>query len=210
MGNRRFTPLFLRLSVLSLWATGQAMAHHLPPGMEDVDEFANEPFTAALTHPFTGADHWLAALAVGLMVWSWGRKTGFQSSALFTLAMAAGMVAGRSGFQLPLMETGPAVSVILAGCVVAGAQFFTNKAVLTLAALTGAWHGVAHGFQMPTAAPAGLYELGLTLSSGALALTAGLIATQLPSTSTRLALPRWAGTGLVAAGTALLVSGLAS
>ena len=124
MGKRRFTPLFLRLSVLPLWAAGQAMAHHLPPGMEDVDEFAGEPFTAALAHPFTGADHWLAALAVGLMVWSWGRKTGFQSSALFLLAMAAGITAGRNGFQLPLMETGLAVSVMLAGCVTAGARFF--------------------------------------------------------------------------------------
>lgn len=180
------------------------MAHHQPPGMEDADEFAGEPFTAALTHSFTGADHWLAALAVGLMVWSWGRKTGFQSSALFVLAMAVGIAAGRNGFQVPLMETGLAVSVILAGCVGAGSRFFPPKALLTFAALTGAWHGIAHGLEMPANAPAGLYALGLTFSSGAIALTAGVIATLLP------ALPRWAGTGLAAAGTALLVSGPAS
>jgi len=176
--------------------------------MDDVDEFADEPFTAALTHPLTGADHWLAALAVGLMVWSFGRKTGFQSTALFVLTMAAGITAGRAGFQLPLMETGLAVSVILAGCVTAGARFFSSKAVLTLAAVTGAWHGVAHGLEMPAAAPAGLYALGLIVGSGAIALTAGLLATQLPAS--RPALPRWAGTGLVAAGTALLLSSLAS
>ena len=76
MGKRRLTRLLFRPALLLWWAAGQAMAHHQPPGMEDVDEFADEPFTAALTHPFTGADHWLAALAVGLMVWSWGRKTG--------------------------------------------------------------------------------------------------------------------------------------
>lgn len=118
------------------------MAHHLPPGMEGVDEFADAPihsFTAALTHPFSGADHWLAALAVGLMVWSWGRKTAFQSTMLFVLAMAAGIVVGRHGFQLPVMETGLAVSVILAALAAAGtARLVSSKAVLTLAALTGA------------------------------------------------------------------------
>lgn len=208
MRNRRFTPYVLRLAVLPLWAAGQAMAHHLPPGMEDVDEFADEPFTAALTHPLTGADHWLAALAVGLVVWSWGRKTGFQSIALFVLTMAAGIGTGRAGVQLPLMETGLAVSVILPGCVIAGAKWFSSKSVLALAALTGAWHGIAHGLEMPAAAPAGLYALGLTLASGAIALTAGLLATQLPAS--RPALPRWAGGGLAAAGAWLLLSSFAA
>lgn len=207
-GKQRFAAHLLRLAVLPLWAAGQAIAHHLPPGMEDVDEFADEPFTASLVHPFSGADHWLAALAVGLMVWSWGRKTGFQSIAFFVLAMTAGIAAGHHGFHLPLMETALAVSVILAGCVTAGARFFSRKAVLTLAALTGAWHGVAHGLEMPANAPSTLYALGLTLSSGAIALTAGIMATKL--TTWRAALPRWAGTGLVAAGTALLVSSFAS
>jgi len=208
MRNRRFTPFVLRLAVLPLWAAGQAMAHHLPPGMEDVDEFTDEPFTAALTHPFTGADHWLAALAVGLVVWAWGRKTGFQSISLFILAMAGGIGAGRTGIQLPLMETGLAVSVILLGCVVAGSKWFSSKAVLSLAALTGAWHGIAHGLEMPAAAPTGLYAVGLTLASGALALTVGLLAAQLPAS--RPALPRWAGGGLAAAGAWLLLSSFAA
>lgn len=208
MRNRRFTPFVLRLAVLPLWAAGQAMAHHLPPGMEDVDEFADAPFTAALTHPLTGADHWLAAVAVGLVVWSWGRKTGLQSTALFVLTMGAGIGAGWTGVQLPLMETGLAVSVILLGCVIAGAKWFSSKAVLALAGLTGAWHGIAHGLEMPGAAPSGLYALGLTLASGTIALTAGLLAAALPAS--RPALPRWAGGGLAAAGAWLLLSSFAA
>ncbi len=208
MRNPRLSTLVLRLAVLPLWVADQAMAHHLPPSMEDVDEFAGEPFTAALAHPWTGADHLLAAVAVGLLIWSRGRKTGFQSTALFMAAMAAGMGAGRTGFQLPLMETGLAVSVILFGCVIAGARWFSSRTVLVLTALAGAWHGVAHGLEMPAAAPAGLYALGLTLASGTIALTAGLLATQLPAT--RPALPRLAGGGLAAAGAWLLLSSFAS
>lgn len=207
MRNRRLVPSLLRLAVLPLWAAGQAMAHHLPPGMEDVDEFSDEPFVAALTHPLTGADHWLAALAVGLVVWSWGKKTGFQSGMLFVLAMGAGIAAGRLGLRLPLMEAGLAVSVILSGCVVAGARWFSAKTVLALTALTGAWHGLAHGMEMSADAPAGLSVLGLTLGSGAIALTAGILASQLPAS--RPALPRLAGGGLAVAGTWLLISCLA-
>jgi urease accessory protein len=210
MRKRRLSPLLLRLAVLPLWAAGQAMAHHLPPGMEEVDEFADEAFSMALTHPLTGMDHWLAAVAVGLTVWVWGKKTGFQSTALFVLLMAVGTIVGRAGLQLPLMETGLAVSVILAGCVIAGAKWFSSRAVLSIAALTGAWHGIAHGLEMPAAAPVGLYTLGLTMGSGLIALAAGLLATRLPDVQEKPALPRWAGRGLAALGTALLVTSFAS
>ncbi len=210
MGNRRFTTFFLRAAVLPLWAAGQAMAHHLPPGMEEADEFADEPFATALSHPFTGVDHWLAALAVGLIVWSWGRKTGLQSGLLFVLAMAGGISAGRSGLRLPLMETGLAVSVILGGCVVAGPRWFSRNAVLALAALTGAWHGMAHGVEIPAAAQGGLYGLGLVISSAGIALMGGGVACLLPAPGERPLLPRLAGGGLAAAGTWLLFSSLAA
>ncbi len=82
MGKSRFASLLFRTLLPPILATGQAMAHHEPPGREEVDEFAGEPFTAAFTHPLSGVDHWLAALVVGLIVWSWGRKTGIQAARL--------------------------------------------------------------------------------------------------------------------------------
>jgi urease accessory protein len=209
MGTRRLTTFLLRTAVLPLWAAGHAMAHHLPPGMEEADEFAEPTFAAAVVHPFSGADHWLAALAVGLSAWSWGKKTGLQSTGLFVLAMAGGIVAGRAGFHLPMMETGLAVSVILGGCVVAGARWFSAQAVLALAALTGAWHGIAHGVEWPaTASP--LHASGLVLGSALIAFSAALLASWLPASASRPALPRWAGRGLAAAGAALLAVSFAS
>ena len=208
MGTRRLTPFLLRTAVLPWWAAGHAMAHHLPPGMEDIDEFAEPTFAAAVAHPFIGADHWLAALAVGLTAWSWGKQTGLQSTGLFVLAMAGGVVAGSAGFHLPMMETGLAVSVILGGCVVAGARWFSAQAVLTLAALTGTWHGMAHGVEMPaTASP--LYASGLVLGSALIAFGAWLLASLVPAPACRPALPRWAGRGMAAAGAALLAISLA-
>jgi len=178
--------------------------------MEEVDEFAEPAFAAAVLHPLSGVDHWLAAVAVGLIGWSWGRKTGGQSIGLFVLAMAGGITAGQAGFHLPLMEAGLAVSVVLGGCVVAGSRWFSAKSVLALAALTGAWHGMAHGMEMPAAVPAGPYATGLVLGPALLATLTALLATRLPAAASRPALPRWTGRGLAAAGVALLVSSFAS
>jgi len=209
MGTPRLTLFLLRTAVLPLWAAGHAMAHHLPPGMEEIDEFAEPSFASAVMHPFCGADHWLVALAVGLSAWSWGKKTGLQSTSLFVLAMAGGMAAGRAGFHLPMMETGLAVSVILGGCVVAGARWVSAQAVLVLAALTGAWHGVAHGLEWPATASAPDAS-GLVLGSALIAFSAVLLASRLPTPASRPALPRWAGRGLAAAGAALLAVSFAS
>jgi urease accessory protein len=208
MGKSRFASLLFRALLLPILVTGQAMAHHEPPGMEEVDEFAGEPFTAALTHPFSGADHWLAALAVGLLVWSWGRRTGMLAGTVFVLAMLGGMVAGRECGPIPLMESGLAVSVILAGAVVAGPRWFSRRTALAVSAATGLWHGLAHGMEMPGAAPAGAYTLGLVLGSGFIVLLAGLSVARLPAH--RPEWPRWAGGSLAAAGTWLLLAGIAS
>jgi hypothetical protein len=44
-------------------------AHHLPPGMEEIDEFAHQALPSALTHPPAGHDHWgTAFIVMGLLV----------------------------------------------------------------------------------------------------------------------------------------------
>jgi hydrogenase/urease accessory protein HupE len=50
-----------------LLAAPLALAHHLPPGMEEVDEFGNETLRSQIIHPFTGLDHWM--LTLGIASW---------------------------------------------------------------------------------------------------------------------------------------------
>ena len=50
-----------------LMGTPLALAHHLPPGMEEVDEFGNETLRSQIIHPFTGLDHWM--LTLGVVSW---------------------------------------------------------------------------------------------------------------------------------------------
>ena len=97
---------------------------------------------------------------------------------------------------------------MLAGCVVAGGRWLSSRVVLTVAAATGMWHGLAHGMEMPTACSPPVLMPGAGAGSGGIVLLAGGLATRFPAQ--RPELPRWAGGGLAAAGAWLLVSGLAA
>ncbi len=206
MALRRPLSLLLRAALLSAAATSQALAHHQAPNPDEIDEFASTPWSASLAHPLSGADHWLAALAVGLLACSWGRPAATRTAAAFTLSLGAGIAAARLGASLPWMEFGLAASVGLAG--VAAARRCAPRPALALASAIGAWHGLAHGAEMPATSAPLLYALGLTLSSGTIALAAACAATAQPPALA--ALPRWAGATLAAVGAGLLFSNLAA
>jgi len=76
---------------------------------------------AGLAHPVFGLDHLLAMLAVGL--WA-AQQQGTARWALpltFVVTMLFGGLAGFAGFEMPLMETGIAGSVLALGLLVAPA-----------------------------------------------------------------------------------------
>ena len=98
------------LAVLLVALAGQAMAH------SGHDE-------SGFLHPFTGVDHVLAAVGVG--VWAFllaSRKTALAVlvPASFLIMMAAGAVAGFAGIKLPLAEAAILTSVFVIGGLIAG------------------------------------------------------------------------------------------
>ena len=70
-------------------------------------------------HPFSGLDHILAMVAVGLLAAQLGGRALWAVPASFVAMMALAGVAGMSGIALPLAETGIALSVIVLGGAVA-------------------------------------------------------------------------------------------
>jgi urease accessory protein len=178
-----------------------ALAHHTPEGMEDVDEFADDAFLSAVQHPWTGIDHLLAALAVGLMALAWGRKLGGWSIVSFLASMAAGLCAGRLGLALPLQEQGLAASLLLCGGLILGVKWLSSRGLIAIVTAVGFWHGAAHGGEMSANASAFLVGSGLLIGTASISLVGW--ATHL------LAKPRWisslAGASVAAAGAWLLV-----
>lgn len=164
-----------RLSALLIAALGvsSALAH---PGHPDAFGF-NDGFA----HPFSGIDHLLAMLAVGL----WAAQN--QRSALwvlplsFPLMMVAGALLAFAGVALPGVETGIAASVAVLGLLIAFAirlPVWASAAVVSVFAL---FHGYAHGSELPHGASALWYGVGFVAATALLHLSGlaiGLVAGQ--------------------------------
>jgi urease accessory protein len=125
-------------------------------------------YLAGLTHPFTGFDHLLAMLAVGVWAAQLGGRAKWLVPASFIACMAVAASVGMSGIALPLVESGIATSVLLLGLLIA----FSIKLPIVLSAsivgLFAAFHGYAHGAEMPLLSTPWVYGIGFVLSTAAL------------------------------------------
>ena len=203
MKNTRLGKTFVTAFAFLL-SVPAAMAHHLPPGLDEVDEFAENAFMSALKHPITGLDHWLAALAIGFIACSLGRKQGVQSLVAFIVCMACGVFLGHAGMTVPFLEQGLAASVILAGAALVGASFLSREGLGMTAGLVGFWHGLAHGSEMPTVFNPVSYGFGLCFGSALIAFSAWIPDGTMPTKNVLLG--RIAGGSLAAAGTGMLIA----
>ncbi|MDB5433168.1 MAG: urease accessory protein [Caulobacter sp.] len=156
-------PALAGTSGLLLLAT-PALAH---PGHEQAATFA-----AGLSHPFSGLDHMLAMLSVGLWAAMRGGKAVWAWPLAFVTAMIGGGALGLAGLQLPLVEPAILASVIVLGALTATAVRAPVLAGAALIALFGLAHGFAHGAEAPLGSPA-LYAIGFVIATAGLHL-AGL------------------------------------
>jgi urease accessory protein len=106
-------------------------------------------FMTGLEHPWSGLDHVLAMIAVGL----WGAQLGnpaiWALPITFPLVMSLGAMMGLIGIPLPGIEIGIAVSAIVLGLMVLGE---VRPKLIVAAILVGCFavfHGHAHGTELP-------------------------------------------------------------
>src|SRR6188472_3160872 len=76
-------------------------------------------FTHGFGHPFSGLDHVLAMVAVGLFAANLGGRALWLVPLSFVAMMAVGGALGISGADMPFVEIGIAASVIVLGLAVA-------------------------------------------------------------------------------------------
>ena len=108
-------------------------------------------FEAGFLHPFTGTDHLLAMVGVGLWAAILGGRARWALPAGFLSTMAlGGALAMNLGLGLTAAAVEPAIlaSVILLGAVVALALRAPVVVALPLVGLFGLAHGAAHGAEM--------------------------------------------------------------
>ena len=150
-------------------------------------DHAGAGLLAGFAHPFTGFDHLLAMLGVGL----WSRQQGRVALLpAFVLMMAAGAL-----IQIDVpVEMGIAASVALIGALLAAAVRLPAGAALALVGAFAFLHGQAHGRELPQLASAA----GFLLASGGLLLAGRALGSPVVS--------RVAGAAIGAAGLCLLTA----
>lgn len=125
-------------------------------------------FEAGVTHPFTGFDHLLAMLAVGMWAAQQGGRAQWSIPLAFVAMMTLGGILALTGVHLPMVETGIATSVLVLGLLVTFSARLPLAAGATLVGIFALFHGHAHGTELPLAASPVEYALGFILATAAL------------------------------------------
>lgn len=152
----------LFLSAAALMAmTGLAQAH---PGHD------NSGLLNGFVHPFTGIDHIMAMVAVGLFAAMLGGRARYLVPSSFVVMMVAGAVLSFSGFVLPFVETGIFASVIALSAVVALRWNASLSVAMGLCGFFAVFHGFAHGSEMQVNEAGFGYGAGFVIATAALHL----------------------------------------
>lgn len=187
------------VAAVLLGLTGIADAH------TGVHAFAADGFASGLSHPFSGLDHLLAMVAVGLWAASLGRAARWAVPAAFVGLMTLGATIGINGLALPAVEPMIALSVIALGALIALSIRIPAVAAATVVALFGLFHGFAHGVEMPTMAEPLSYGAGFVLATAVLHGIGLALGGLLPRVTPQ-PLIRYAGGAIALAGAALALS----
>lgn len=190
----------LRIPAIALFAavlsaiSAPALAHVGPHGTE---------FGGGLTHPLSGLDHLLAALAVGLLAAQLERPARWLLPIVFPTVMMLGILAALGGPAFGLLKPVIAGSVLILGALIAGGRQPAAVIAVPLVAVFAFLHGYGHGLAAPVQGSLLAYYAGFTAAVVALhglGLGAGQLAAHM---RLRLA-ARSAGAAIAALGALLL------
>lgn len=180
-----------------------ATAISLLPSLVFAHPGHTDNLAAAFAHPFTGIDHLLMMLCVGIFAGRLGGRARWQLPLAFLSAMGMGWISAAMGYTLPGIESG-----IAAGLIVLGIMFMLQVAMpfvmqLSAVVIFAALHGMAHGAELSSATPFAT-GVGMLLAT-ALLHALGLAIAQLLSRR-RINVYREMGAALAIFGGALLVA----
>jgi urease accessory protein len=160
VSTMRSTSTRLLIAVLASIVPGVAWAH---VGVGETSGFAHGFF-----HPITGVDHVLAMVAVGMFAANLGGRALWAVPLTFVGVMAVGGALGIGGIEIPFVETGIAVSVIVLGAAVALRGKWPVVGAMALVGLFAIFHGHAHGAEMPVDASGLEYAAGFMIATALL------------------------------------------
>ncbi|MEW6132788.1 MAG: HupE/UreJ family protein [Pseudomonadota bacterium] len=163
MDIKKLALLTIAVAAPAAWAHGQGVHTH------------DAGLIAGMLHPFSGLDHLLAMVAVGLWAAQQGGRALWVLPTSFVGFMSIGALLGVNGLAFTGMEAGIALSVLALGGLVALRRRMLLPLAAVLTAVFALFHGMAHGQEMPLAASPWGFALGM-LAATALLHAAGVFA----------------------------------
>lgn len=163
------------VAIASVGFSSVAFAH--------VGDHSHMSLTEGLLHPFSGVDHVLAMVAVGLWASQLGRPALWLFPFTFPVVMVAGAAIGLSAVALPWVEIGVAGSVLVLGVAIAFAFRPSLAISMSVIGLFALLHGYSHGVELPSSATAPVYGVGFvaaTVMLHIIGIAIGLAANRVP------------------------------
>jgi urease accessory protein len=125
-------------------------------------------FMHGFSHPVSGLDHILAMVMVGVFAFQLGGRAVWLVPMTFVLVMAVGGAFGVAGVNVPFVEVGIALSVIVLGAIVALNVKAPTAVAMGVVGLFAIFHGHAHGAEMPEDAGGAAYAAGFMIATALL------------------------------------------
>ena len=141
-------------------APGMAFAHTGPGDVHD--------FVHGFMHPLGGFDHLVAMVAVGVLAAQLGGRALWLIPAAFVATMAVTGTLGAAGVEIPFVESGIALSVLVLGAAIAFEVALPIAGAAVLVAFFAIFHGYAHGAEIPASISGTPYGLGFVAATALL------------------------------------------
>jgi urease accessory protein len=154
--------MFRRVSI-----SAAALAAMTAPAFAHLNPAEHGSLMSGISHPFSGADHVLAMVAVGLWAAQIGGKARYIVPTTFISMMAVGFLMAMGGIQLPFVEPGILASVIGLGLLVALAVRVPASASAAVVGVFALFHGHAHGGELGAATPLS-FAVGFVIATAVL------------------------------------------
>lgn len=153
-------------SLLAVFTPSQALAHPMI--------ITSNAFAGGFFHSFTGIDHALAMIGVGVLSTKLRRSDILFLPLTFLVFLALGAGFGYFGFQLRFAETAIAMSCfVLGSCILWSRLQKYRRAIFGIVAGFATVHGYVHLIELPAGFSASQFTLGF-LSASAMMHVLGL------------------------------------
>ncbi len=156
-----------RVSALASGLVLSAASLQAHPGHDGGHGFEWD-FAGGFAHPIGGLDHLLAMVAVGVWAAQLGGRARWAVPATFVGVMVAAAALGMNGIVPGGVEQMIAASLLAFGLMITVAKRMPLYAGIGLTALFAAFHGFAHGSEIPAASGAWSYGFGFVVATALL------------------------------------------